>query len=580
MLKMEGVAPLNLLKEQVDTTLNDIEESVRDFLEDHEDTASLQHAKELLGQLRGVFNMIEFKEALLMTSDLQVALALVGSLQSEEEQEPLITSIGQSLFVLSHYLSFVHARQRALPVLLVPSINELRRHLGLGLVSELDFCRLNIPMQQLHERPPTHASPADLAKIPTRAKRLRHMYQVGLLGVIREQSLQQHFSMMERAIDRLTNLTGDVPLAQLWWVAKAVLQAFTIGDVRLTTARKVVLSKIDRQIKRLVYDGLPVVNETMPTDLLRECLYIITLSNKDSDCVAGIKASFGIEQVGMTDEQLKTEAELMNGPGGSVIGTVASHMCEELSHVKDILDDAARGSPVSNSQMTEVAETLSKIALSMGMLGSFKAGTALRDQTLLLSEANENPEAKIDFVQLADSILFAEQSLKVLVYEHSKGMAEESTTVKEHAQLEQNEDNIGFTLIEEAHVMVVVEARQGLVEVKKQLNLYLDEQFDASHLQKVPDTFHGVSGALTFLRLDRAAAVVLGCKAYVQNKLIYKDGGKDPSHFEIETLADTLSSLDYYLESIEEHKYIGSGVLEVAEESIAELGYAVTDVAA
>ena len=47
----------------------------------------------------------------------------------------------------------------------------------------------------------------------------------------------------------------------------------------------------------------------------------------------------------------------------------------------------------------------------------------------------------------------------------------------------------------------------------------------------------------------------------------------------METLADALTGVDYYLESMEEQKPIGEGVLEVAEESVKALGFPVDKVA-
>jgi len=45
----------------------------------------------------------------------------------------------------------------------------------------------------------------------------------------------------------------------------------------------------------------------------------------------------------------------------------------------------------------------------------------------------------------------------------------------------------------------------------------------------------------------------------------------------METLADALTGIDYYLESMEEQKPIGEGVLDVAEQAVAELGYPATE---
>ena len=55
--------------------------------------------------------------------------------------------------------------------------------------------------------------------------------------------------------------------------------------------------------------------------------------------------------------------------------------------------------------------------------------------------------------------------------------------------------------------------------------------------------------------------------------------GNEHSVHLMETLADALTSIDYYLESMEENKPIGDGVLDVAEESVHELGYPIVAIA-
>ena len=52
-------------------------------------------------------------------------------------------------------------------------------------------------------------------------------------------------------------------------------------------------------------------------------------------------------------------------------------------------------------------------------------------------------------------------------------------------------------------------------------------------------------------------------------------GEEQPGLTEMETLADAISSVDYYLESLEANKPIGESILEIAEDSVAELGFPV-----
>ena len=118
---------------------------------------------------------------------------------------------------------------------------------------------------------------------------------------------------------------------------------------------------------------------------------------------------------------------------------------------------------------------------------------------------------------------------------------------------------------------VVAECRAGVSLTKRSLSSYIDSGGDRMHLSNVPAVLGGLSGGLTFLELIRAKAIVEGCRTYIESKLL-AEGSSVPGREQMETLADAISSIDYYLESIEEYKPIGDAVLDVADESLAELG--------
>jgi len=120
----------------------------------------------------------------------------------------------------------------------------------------------------------------------------------------------------------------------------------------------------------------------------------------------------------------------------------------------------------------------------------------------------------------------------------------------------------------------VGECRSGLTLTKRAVASFVENNWDSMHLTNVPATLTSVSGGLTFLELDRAKAVMDACRNYIEQVLLARDA-EAPSREKMDTLADAISSVDYYLESMEEHKPIGESVLEVAEESMEELGYPV-----
>ena len=84
------------------------------------------------------------------------------------------------------------------------------------------------------------------------ARRLRQMYQVGLLGFIREQNPQASLKLMGRALGRLDSLYAIDPRARLCWIGAAAVEAVLDGQLLPRKARKQLFSRIDRELKQLL----------------------------------------------------------------------------------------------------------------------------------------------------------------------------------------------------------------------------------------------------------------------------------------------------------------------------------------
>lgn len=66
------------------------------------------------------------------------------------------------------------------------------------------------------------------------------------------------------------------------------------------------------------------------------------------------------------------------------------------------------------------------------------------------------------------------------------------------------------------------------------------------HLANVPTSLDAVRGGLWFLGLERAASLIGACAEYIQSQML--DSQQIPAEPMLETLADALTSLEYYLE--------------------------------
>ena len=122
--------------------------------------------------------------------------------------------------------------------------------------------------------------------------------------------------------------------------------------------------------------------------------------------------------------------------------------------------------------------------------------------------------------------------------------------------------------LDEAPALLVAESRSGLSLVKRAISTYLETSRDLLHLSNVPATLQSVAGSLSFLGIARGAAVLQASSRYIDARM--RGSEEQPGLADMETLADANSSIDYFLESLEANKPIGDGILDIAEESIAE----------
>lgn len=567
MLTIEGAASLNMVKEQIDESLSIAESNLEQYVEEPDDDSRLRTSIEQFTLIKGVFKLINLPGAAMLSEELeQLGLRILN--RRQQNSEPELAAISGSIMLLGHYLEYVEVKQRALPVLLVPTINEIRGLLGKPLITESVFFEL----EHNPPRPPKEGQDEpDRAQLEQTSRRLRHMYQVGMLGIFRQDNIATNAKLMARALQRLDNMIGNTPMSKTLWLAQGVVDAIGQQQVELNTARKSLLGMIDRQIKTIVFQGDAALRKEAPFSLVKECVYVASLAGPVSDTLRSICETFQLDSSGFTDEKLRAERDIMRGPGGSVIRSVAEALNEELTHIKDALDLGARGASADNESFSTTADAMMKVANTLIMLGLSKPAGLFKEQAAIVRgwSAGQVDGDSEEFSKVADALLYVENSIATLL--PRKGP--DASNFEQKAEDAIN-SGMSVTQLDEARRVVVAEARAGLSLAKRAITSFMDSNWDSMHLANVPVTLKSVWGGLIFLQLPRAAEVISKCEQFIDQKLIRERTGQ-PAISVMETLADAITSIDYFLEGMEDNKPIGDGVLDVAEESVRELGFPV-----
>jgi hypothetical protein len=327
------------------------------------------------------------------------------------------------------------------------------------------------------------------------------------------------------------------------------------------------LGALDRQMKAAVFQGPSALRKDPPEGLVKDLLMCVLLSQPATPRGAEVLVCYELGDTAFDDAWLVRQRESMFGPGGEVMRSVVDAIHEEIATLKEQLDLGARGSQDDAETVERVVESLSRIGNTLLLLGLEEAATAIKACIPPFAQHGMRGLGgdSAEFNALADALLFVESAVATLLPRASGADGE---------PFRSGDSQVSVNQLDEARRLVVAEARGGLSLAKRAIASFMDSNWDEMHLANVPTTFNGIWGGLIFLKMDRAAEIVRSCEAFISAKLVRPHTQPPPARL-MDTFADAITSVDYYLESIEQNKPIGDQILEVAEESMQELGFPV-----
>lgn len=264
------------------------------------------------------------------------------------------------------------------------------------------------------------------------------------------------------------------------------------------------------------------------------------------------------------DAAAPSEAEIdharssLSGRNRELLDTVGNAVKEELLRVKDALDLHLRTGNDANELEPQVAE-LGNVADTLGMMGLGMARDVVMQQRDTLREvvAGQRPADEGTLLDVAGALLYVDASLDDQVAR--LGTAGDSTPDPSTAESQRTLE----VLAQEA-IINFAGARERFVA-------FIETNWDHSELGEVPRLLDEVSGALRMLELGQAGDYVTGVRRYVSAELIGKK--RVPGGAQLDTLADAMASLEYYLEALRERRPNREDILEITRGSLESLRY-------
>ncbi|HED19498.1 MAG TPA: response regulator [Gammaproteobacteria bacterium] len=548
---------LTWVKNELDATLKEARQSLEAHVENPQDDAQLGFLTAHLHQVYGTLHMVELYGASLLAEEMeQVARGIAAGTVSQHDDACDV--LMRAILQLPDYLDRLIAGYRDIPLVLLPLLNDLRAVRGENLLSENHMFSPDLDAAV----PESIITPGTDGNGDIKAQALRHRFQLGLLGWFRGSGTQDALASMSGVLESLQNQSGDAGAARLWWVAAGIVDALRTETLESSIAVKRLMGQVDRQIKSVMDHGESFLTRNMPRDLFKNLLFYAGQAHGAGPRVAEIQSTYKLQDLLPGDEELAAARESMAGQNADLFATVAVAVKEELGRLKDTLDIVLRNGCREINELQPLADSLCSLGDTLGMLSLGAAREAVTSKSADLQRSIDAQEIPADtsLMDVASTLLFVESSVDGM----GCGRAVADSGGKVEEQLARSEYN-------QVMDVVIQEAITDLLRAKEAIIAYIDSDNDTSALSEVPQWFNQVKGGLLLLGESRPAALVGSISRYIEKELV--ESNKQAPQQELDSLADAVCGLEYYLESRKEHRMYGSSAMSVAEESIDKLGY-------
>ena len=532
----------------------------RSALDAYVETSDAEAISECLAcvhQVHGALQMVEFYGAALLAEEVE-ALALALQAGSVGQRDESIRLLQQALTQLPLYLDRVHSARRDLPLVVLPLLNDLRSARGESLLSETSlFSPQLLTIAPLPDEALAQRAAPDLKE---QLRQWHQLLQQALAGLLREDHGPSNLEDMARVFARLEALCQGAPLLPLWQVTSALVEGMLTGVIANSPALRSLLKASDKQLKRLLAQGIGGINQPAPDELLKSLLFYVAKVTRPTPRMQSLKERYGLDEALPDSAVVDAERARLAGPDRNAMGSVLGALCEELVRVKERLDLFVRSDRQHTSDLDALLAPLRQIADTLAVLGFGQPRKVIIDQlavVLSLVQGQREPNDAV-LMDVAGALLYVEATLAGMV-----------GTVEPESR---EESRLPTTDLTQIHQLVIRESCQCLKQAKELVIDCIEADWDRQRLESLPELLSQVRGALAMIPLPRAASLMRGCTDYVDEQLMGNDA--PPSEMQLAHFADVISSLEYYLERmLQDPDAAGERVLELATQGLAALGY-------
>jgi len=547
---------LGWVKKSIDDNLSEINTDLKLYIEE-DDEALLERVQERLGVVQGVLLMIEQYGAAMLTEEMVALVDFIIENKAEQGEKALEVML-RAVLQLPDYLEHIQSGHRDIPIAILPLLNDIRAVRNQDLFSEKLLFLPDLSMHQ--EGAEVQAIDNDqnqASKLLT--KKLRPIYQLALLNVIKDQSVEASLKRLLKVCETLEERSFSEQVARIWWIVGALIESVVRQRLELGVSIKNLLGKVDALFRVILIIGERGLLQHQPIELIKNFLYYVAQPECDGPKAQAIKTAYRLEQF-LPSESARSEVlNNIAGPNQALLKTVAEAMKADIEAVKSTLEVYVNGELSQVSALQDLPQEMHVISDTLAMIGLGPQRQLIEAQIEVVKDILEGnkPAEEEQLLLMAGELLQVEQSLDQMQKRQPVG----ATSPQAESDLSQD-----YEL--DSVLSAVVTA--ALDDIQKTKNAILEFIKDSSRTENIDLSISLMGdsrGALELLGEQRGVAVVDGLLSYLKGHEVedFLDTSK------LDSLSQVVVSLEYYLEALGERRGDANGILDFADIQLEEL---------
>ena len=529
---------LNLVKAEVANALDQAANHLSAYCESGSQD-SLKAFMAEVQQVRGTFKLLDFRAGERVCEEF----AETGRLaRGEPLSVGTLTVFTQSILFLKRFVDMLGAGVPLPPGLLIPTINQIRRERNDAALPDAYFFLVNLRPSVQSPRPEQGA-----VRFPYR--RVRQMFQLGLIGLMRNKSRRGAIMVMTRAVQRYEKASRGGASWLFWHVVLAALEGLEQEEFELSQPRMLLLGQVDRLARRIQETDGKAFAEKPADWLLKEFVYLVALADPCSDRVIGVQDEFQL-QSGVREKDLVSFRAQLHGPDYAALESLTTALREELQVIKDQIDVVER--------VDLGDDDFQELLASLGRIGDTLIITNLLDQAerahALMRYLKSRGAANLrdDAAAVADAIIQLEQGLLAV---SQQGLDRDAS--------------VDPVSLKEARISVLQESMTALAMIKRAIGSYLESEGDKLHVNNVGKSLMDVAGAMLFLDKKPVFDILVALERFVTQQVMTSQDPV-PEH-KMEAFADAITAVEYFIDSLNGQATGADDAIRLAQESLTHL---------